>query len=142
MSHSSFRALVVMGLRAVLFTSIATAAISAANAAVSIPVTDFQGAWAAGVTYNPGAVVTYQGASYICVAQNTHFAPVSHPNFWKVMDAPGAAGAAGPPGPQGPAGPAGPRERLVRPACLGRTRLNLTTMTWASEGHALLAHCY
>ena len=60
------------------------------NAALSVPdasatdvaFTNFQGAWAAATTYDPGSVVTYGGASYICLVQNTHFAPVNHPNYW------------------------------------------------------------
>jgi Phage Tail Collar Domain len=107
MSPSSFRTLAVKGWRAVWFAVVATTAIGTA-AAVDVPVTDFQGAWAADVTYAPGAIVTYQGASYISIAQSTHFAPATHPGYWKVMDSAGAVGPAGPPGPQGPAGPAGP----------------------------------
>jgi hypothetical protein len=96
-------------LSALLLAAFLNTTLSApAAAATDVAITDFQGAWAQGITYAPGAVVTYQGASYICISQNTHFAPSTHPGFWKVMDAAGAAGATGPAGPQGPAGPAGP----------------------------------
>jgi hypothetical protein len=106
-SQSSFRALAIKGWRGVWFAAIATTAIGTA-AAVDVPITVFQGPWVAGVTYAPGAIVTYEGASYISILQSTHFAPATHAAYWKVLDAAGAMGPAGPPGPQGPPGPTGP----------------------------------
>ena len=106
MSRNLFRAVATMGWRAAICVAIATLGINTA-AAVDVPVTDFQGAWVASTTYVPGAIVTYQGASYISIVQSTHIAPV-RTAYWKIIDAAGATGPAGPPGPQGPAGPAGP----------------------------------
>jgi Phage Tail Collar Domain len=81
------------------------AALSAPTAAApDVAFKSFQGAWAAATTYNSGAVITYNGASYICILKNTHFAPPTHPNYWQIMDAPGATGPQGPPGPPGTQG--------------------------------------
>jgi hypothetical protein len=96
-------------LSAILIAAFLSAALRVpAAAATDVPITDFEGAWSASLTYNPGAVVTASGASYICLVQNTHFAPATHPQYWKILDAAGATGATGPAGPQGPPGPAGP----------------------------------
>jgi hypothetical protein len=63
------------------------------NAALNVPdasatdvaFTNFQGAWAAASTYNPGTVVTYGGVSYICLVENTHLAPTTHPHYWAAL---------------------------------------------------------
>jgi hypothetical protein len=87
-----------------------------ATAAVVVPVLVFQGAWTNSVPYVPGAVVTYNGQSYISLVLNKGVAPNTNANDWSLLDAAGATGAQGPqgiPGPvgatgsQGPVGPAG-----------------------------------
>jgi Collagen triple helix repeat (20 copies) len=90
-----------------------------APAATSIAITNFRGAWAFSVAYAAGAVVTYNGASYICLLKNSGVAPSTNTADWAILDAPGATGAVGaagapgaqgvmgPPGPVGPAGTAG-----------------------------------
>jgi hypothetical protein len=78
-----------------------------ANAAVAVPVLVFQGAWTSSTLYSPGAVVTYNGQSYISLALNKAVAPNSNANDWSLLDAAGATGAQGPQGPQGIPGPTG-----------------------------------
>jgi hypothetical protein len=107
----SIRILAFAPLRAILIAAFLNAALSAPTvAATDVAFKSFQGAWAAATTYSPGAVVTYNGASYICILQNTHFAPATHPNYWQIMDAPGATGPQGPPGPSGTQGIFGTNE--------------------------------
>jgi Collagen triple helix repeat (20 copies) len=116
----SFRTRAIVGLRAAFFTAVLTAGVSTA-ATVNVPVTNFQGAWATTVAYTAGDVVTYQGASYICIVANAHDAPLTHPNFWKILDAAGATGAAGPAGPPGAAGSPGPAGPAGTPGPIGLT---------------------
>jgi hypothetical protein len=93
----------------------------AANAAISIALTNFRGTWDPTVSYGAGAIVTYQGQSYISIDKNSNVVP-TNTEAWAVLDAagtpgpagvPGSTGATGPtgasgsPGPAGPAGPAG-----------------------------------
>jgi hypothetical protein len=90
-----------------------------APAATSIAITNFRAAWASSAAYAAGAVVTYNGASYICLLKNSGVAPSTNSSDWAILDAPGATGATGsagaagaqgvmgPPGPAGPAGTAG-----------------------------------
>jgi hypothetical protein len=94
-------------LSAILIAIFLTVLNPSAVAATNVAITNFQGAWVASATYSPGAVVTYSGASYICLVQNTHAAPTTHPHEWVIMDAAGATGATGPQGPQGPQGATG-----------------------------------
>lgn len=77
----------------------------------------FQGAWASTTAYASGAIVTYNGASYVSLAANTNVTPGSNASDWALLDAPGATGPQGPVGATGPkgvtgatgaAGPAGP----------------------------------
>jgi hypothetical protein len=72
--------------------------------AVSVSITNFRGPWASTTTYGAGAVVTYNGASYIALLRSTNVIPGSSTTDWSVLDAPGATGAAGPAGLPGPAG--------------------------------------
>ena len=70
----------------------------------------FMGAWDAGEVYERGNVVTYLGASYICLQRSRSQTPDSDTRRWAALNAvgaPGKAGAAGPAGPRGEAGPAG-----------------------------------
>jgi Phage Tail Collar Domain len=107
----STRIFALAPLRAILIAIFLNAALSAPSlAATDVAFKSFQGAWAANTAYSPGAVVTYNGASYICILQNTHFAPATHPNYWQIMDAPGAMGLQGPPGPSGTQGIFGTNE--------------------------------
>src|ERR1700722_1964413 len=77
------RAFAFAPLSVILIAVFLNAALSVPDAsATDVAFTNFQGAWAAATTYDPGSVVTYGGASYICLVQNTHFAPVNHPNYW------------------------------------------------------------
>jgi hypothetical protein len=95
-------------LSAMLVSAFLTVIVSApATAATSVAFTNFRGAWVSSGTYNPGAVVTFNGASYICLVRNTNVQPNTPTGDWTIMDAPGASGATGPAGAQGPAGPTG-----------------------------------
>jgi hypothetical protein len=102
-----------------------SATISTPVAAAGVEFNDFRGAWVSTATYGPGAVVTFNGASYICLVGNTGVAPNTNTGVWAIMDAPGAAGAQGPAGPQGAAGatgatgPAGPVGSVGPPGRLG-----------------------
>ena len=78
-----------------------------APAATSIAITNYRAAWVSTAAYATGAVVTYNGASYICLMKNTGVAPSSNAGDWAILDAPGATGATGPAGPQGVPGPTG-----------------------------------
>jgi hypothetical protein len=82
-------------------------AVSTPVAADSVEFNDFRGAWVSTAPYGRGTVVTFNGASYICLVGNTGVAPNTNTGVWAIMDAPGAAGAQGPTGPQGPAGATG-----------------------------------
>jgi Protein of unknown function (DUF1566)/Collagen triple helix repeat (20 copies) len=103
-----------------LFISAAMAAPAAA--AISIAVTNFRGNWDPTVNYGAGAIVTYNGQSYIAIVKNTNVAP-TETDAWATLDAAGpqgpkgatgatgatgTTGAAGPAGPSGPLGPPGP----------------------------------
>ncbi len=79
----------------------------------------FQGSWQSGVLYFQGAVVEYEGSSYVATATQTTANPESSSD-WQLLALrgdqgppgpsgdPGAEGPEGPPGPEGPEGPAGP----------------------------------
>ena len=86
---------------------LAIVAVSSATAATSIAITNFRGAWLSTPSYGAGAVVTYNGASYICLVGNTNVIPSSNTTDWAILDAPGLPGATGATGPQGPPGPTG-----------------------------------
>ena len=64
----------------------------------------FAGAWVSTTNYVVTDVVTFNGASYIAIANNVASEPDTHPGSWTVV---AAAGAAGPAGPTGPAGASG-----------------------------------
>jgi hypothetical protein len=112
------------------------AAESSDRADRGVAIRNFYSAWVSTQTYREGSVVTYKGASYICLVKNTGVAPNKNSGDWAIFAAPGATGAQGPigltgatgsqgaagaPGPQGPigltgatgatgpAGPTGPR---------------------------------
>jgi hypothetical protein len=108
---------------AILFSAIISTTITAAAvAATSVAITNYRGAWVSTASYIAGAVVTFNGASYICLVRNTNVQPNTNTGDWSIMDAPGATGPAGAvgatgaqgapgamgaPGPMGPAGIAG-----------------------------------
>jgi Protein of unknown function (DUF1566) len=93
---------------------VSTAMMAPAAAAISIAFTNFRGNWDPTVNYGAGAVVTYNGQSYIAIVKNTNVVP-TQTVAWAILDAAGAqglqgpAGASGAPGAPGPAGPAGPQ---------------------------------
>lgn len=67
----------------------------------------FAGQWATVVNYVVTDVVTFNGSSYIAIANNVNSEPDTHPGSWALLAAAGAAGPAGPTGATGPQGPAG-----------------------------------
>src|SRR5580658_8371453 len=74
-------------------------------AATDVAITNFRASWSSTTTYAAGAVVTYDGASYISlVNRNTGIPPNSSTTDWAILNAPGATGAAGPQGEAGPTG--------------------------------------
>jgi len=76
--------------------------------AMNVEITNFRGAWVPTAAYGAGAVITYNGASYISLAgNNVNHVPGASPASWAILDAPGAPGPAGPQGLPGPAGSAG-----------------------------------
>src|SRR5437016_5407071 len=83
------------------------AAVVEPASAVNVNITNFRGAWVSTASYGAGVVVTYNGASYICLVGNKGVAPNTNTTDWAILDAPGATGPTGPAGPQGPAGPTG-----------------------------------
>jgi hypothetical protein len=94
-----------------------------ASAAISIPITNFRGAWDSTVTYAEGAVVSFGTQSYICVVKNKNVTP-TNPTAWAMLDAAGPQGPVGLPGAQGatgPAGPAGPQGPIGAAGPMGAT---------------------
>jgi hypothetical protein len=56
-----------------------------AHATTSIPFGSYQGAWNRTTTYSPGAVVTYNGASYFSLIANMNTIPSTHPTRWVAL---------------------------------------------------------
>ena len=95
-------------LSAILIAAFLNVLTSAPAAATTIAITNYRAAWTSTATYGAGAVVTYNGASYISlVGGNVGVAPNTSTTNWAILDAPGLPGATGPAGPQGSVGPAG-----------------------------------
>jgi Protein of unknown function (DUF1566)/Collagen triple helix repeat (20 copies) len=92
-----------------------------------VAIRDFYSAWVSTQTYREGSVVTYKGASYICLARNTGVAPNKNTGDWAILAASGATGAQGPigltgaTGPQGVAGPTGPQGPIGLTGAIGVT---------------------
>ena len=84
----------------------------------------WRGNWTSAATYNANDAVSYNGSSYVALANNINKPPDANPTLWEliaqkgdqgVQGPQGATGATGPtgpastvPGPQGPTGPTGP----------------------------------
>src|SRR2546430_14124445 len=49
----------------------------------------FYGGWSSSTSYKPGYVVTYNGASYLCLVANSGVTPPSEATDWTILDAPG-----------------------------------------------------
>jgi hypothetical protein len=49
----------------------------------------FAGAWTSTVAYVPGAVVTYQGVTYVALIRNTGAPPNTHATDWALLSTPG-----------------------------------------------------
>ena len=49
----------------------------------------FYGPWSSSTSYKPGYVVTYFGASYLCLVANSGIKPPSNTTDWAILDAPG-----------------------------------------------------
>jgi len=65
-------------LRATLLAAFLSLTISVPATAVTVPITNFRGAWVSTATYGVGAVATYSGASYISLVNgNTGILPSS-----------------------------------------------------------------
>ena len=89
-----------------------------ASAAISINVTNFRGVWDSTVNYAAGAVVTYNGQTYIAITKNSDVAPIET-DAWAVLDAPGPTGAVGATGPAGPTGATGHAGPMGPPGPVG-----------------------
>src|SRR5438105_1915669 len=77
-------------LRAILFSLVLGATIT--EPAVAAPINYamvFYGPWASTTSYKPGYVVTYFGASYLCLVANSNVTPSSNTTDWAILDAPG-----------------------------------------------------
>jgi hypothetical protein len=103
-----------------------------AAAAISIAVTSFRGDWDPTVKYTAGAVVTYNGQSYIAIVKNNNVLPIET-DAWALLDAQGPQGPQGSAGPQGPtgssgangaAGPAGAQGAMGPPGPVGPSGAN------------------
>lgn len=103
----TIRKIAVAPWSAILIGLFLSAAMTPPVAATTIPITNYRGAWLSTATYGAGAVVTFGGASYICLVGNSGVEPGTSTADWAILDAPGVAGAAGPAGPAGPAGATG-----------------------------------
>jgi hypothetical protein len=69
---------------------------------------NFMGVYASNFNYGVGAVVTYQGTSYVSeVSGNLSQIPGVSPSFWQVLSAQGVTGATGPTGATGGTGGTG-----------------------------------
>ncbi|MDX0270895.1 hypothetical protein GOC13_24415 [Sinorhizobium meliloti] len=66
----------------------------------------WKGAYSSATAYVVKDVVSYNGASYICIQDGTNRTPSGQPTYWSVVS---AKGDTGPQGPQGPTGPTGPQ---------------------------------
>jgi hypothetical protein len=77
-----------------------------ASAAISIAVTNFRGDWDSTIKYTEGAVVTYNGQSYIAIVKNNNVVP-TETDAWALLDAQGPQGPQGSAGAQGPTGATG-----------------------------------
>ena len=62
-----------------------TITVSLPAAATDVPIASFNGAWTSTTAYTPGQIVTYQGASYIALVDNTGAKPTSHPVDWAAL---------------------------------------------------------
>src|ERR1700722_12051702 len=94
-------------LLAVLISAIA-GGIAPGAQATTIEIAVYMGTWTSSSTYPIGAVVYYQGSSYIStVLTNTNKVPNTNPSIWAPFAAQGPQGVIGPAGPIGPSGPAG-----------------------------------
>ena len=73
--------------RAILLAALVSAAINVpAKAASFVGITDFRGAWASTASYATGTIVTYNGASYICVVANRSVIPNGSATDWALLD--------------------------------------------------------
>jgi hypothetical protein len=102
---------------------------NAAAAAINVAVTDYRGIWDPTVSYAAGAIVTYNGQSYIAIVKNKNVSPTLIES-WDLLAAQGpagvqgvqgSAGATGPVGATGPAGPTGPAGVMGIPGPAGAT---------------------
>jgi len=94
-----------MGLFCMLCGVAAFAPIPAAHAAPLPTEVLYFGSWSGATSYPVGAVVYYQGSSYVNTApRNRANAPGSALSVWAPFAAQGLVGASGPPGPPGSGG--------------------------------------
>lgn len=68
----------------------------------------WEGAYSSATAYQVDDVVSYGGASYICIVGSTNRTPSGNPTYWSVVSAKGDTGPQGPTGPTGATGPQGP----------------------------------
>ncbi|MGH0328718.1 phage tail fiber protein [Sinorhizobium meliloti] len=68
----------------------------------------WEGAYSSATAYQVDDVVSYGGASYICIVGSTNRTPSGNPTYWSLVSAKGDTGPQGPTGPTGSTGPQGP----------------------------------
>ena len=71
----------------------------------------WRGNWTSAATYNANDAVSYNGSSYVALANNINKPPDANPTLWQMIaqqGAQGVQGATGPAGPQGAQGVPGP----------------------------------
>ena len=61
------------------------AAVTLPAYATNVPFTNFQGAWASSTTYAAGAVVTYEGSTYVALQSSRTVTPLGHATKWGLL---------------------------------------------------------
>jgi Collagen triple helix repeat (20 copies) len=67
----------------------------------------WRGNWTSAATYNANDAVSYNGSSYVALANNINKPPDANPTLWQMIAQQGVQGAQGPTGPTGPQGAQG-----------------------------------
>jgi len=76
----------IAGPLSAILVAVALGAVANMSAAAnSVPMTIFKGAWESAAAYSPGEVVTYNGASYICLVKNKDVLPSMGTKDWSTL---------------------------------------------------------
>lgn len=97
---------------------------------------NWRGAYSSATAYAVDDVVSYAGASYICIAAGTNRTPSGQPSYWSVVSAKGDTGPQGPQGPTGATGPQGPTGATGATGAMGPRGYTGATGPQGPEGPA------